>query len=120
MRNINYFLQNRKARFGDVISVNRGIYRHFGIYLSNNTVIHYASRHGNLGGSASIHATSLRSFLSGARGYEVCVFPDGFSGRKTVKRALTRIGERRYSLFSNNCEHFATWCKIGVSYCKQI
>ncbi|MFQ9674660.1 MAG: lecithin retinol acyltransferase family protein [Clostridium paraputrificum] len=39
---------------------------------------------------------------------------------ETVKRALSRIGERRYNLFTNNCEHFATWCKTGVSYSKQI
>ena len=43
MKNINYFFQNKRANFGDVISVNRGLYRHYGIYISDNTVIHYAS-----------------------------------------------------------------------------
>jgi hypothetical protein len=27
-----------------------------------------------------------------------------------VQRALSRVGERLYSLTANNCEHLATWC----------
>jgi len=37
-----------------------------------------------------------------------------------LKRARSRIGETKYNLLSNNCEHFATWCKTGVKYCSQI
>ena len=120
MKNINYFFQKKRANFGDIISVNMGLYRHYGVYISDNTVIHYASFGGDFGRNVCIHATSLRKFLNGSMGYEVCVFPNGFNGKETVKRALSRIGERRYSLFANNCEHFATWCKTGVSYSKQI
>jgi phage shock protein A len=37
-----------------------------------------------------------------------------------IHRAQSRLGERKYNLLFNNCEHFATWCKTGVSYSKQV
>ena len=44
-----------------------------------------------------------------------------FSTRKTViSRAESKLGEREYNAFTNNCEHFALWCKTGVSSSEQI
>lgn len=37
-----------------------------------------------------------------------------------VQRALSRVGERRYSLSGNNCEHFASWCATGVAISQQV
>ncbi len=37
-----------------------------------------------------------------------------------VQRALSRVGERRYSLAGNNCEHFANWCATGVAISQQV
>ena len=42
------------------------------------------------------------------------------SPEETVQRARTRIGEGGYDLVTNNCEHFAMWCKTGVSECNQL
>lgn len=39
---------------------------------------------------------------------------------ETIKRAQTRLGESEYSLLSNNCEHFALWCKTNISESYQI
>ena len=35
-----------------------------------------------------------------------------------MQRARSRLGEKRYRLFSNNCEHFAEWClhDVGRSF----
>jgi hypothetical protein len=35
-----------------------------------------------------------------------------------VQRARSRLGEKRYRLFTNNCEHFAEWClhDVGRSF----
>jgi hypothetical protein len=30
------------------------------------------------------------------------------------------VGERRYSLSGNNCEHFASWCATGVAISQQV
>lgn len=37
-----------------------------------------------------------------------------------IQRAESRIGERRYDLLRNNCEHFATSCKTGIADSIQI
>ena len=31
-----------------------------------------------------------------------------------IRRARTRLGEKRYRLLTNNCEHFVEWCLHGV------
>lgn len=28
-------------------------------------------------------------------------------------RALSRLGEEKYHLITNNCEHFVRWCRSG-------
>ncbi len=37
-----------------------------------------------------------------------------------VRRAWSRIGESRYQLLSNNCEHFCHWCLFGESRSEQV
>jgi uncharacterized protein YycO len=48
--------------------------------------------------------------------------PDATTAQRiaAVERAASRIGERRYSLTSNNCEHFANWCATGVAVSRQV
>lgn len=43
-----------------------------------------------------------------------------YTPAETVLRARERIGETEYNLFTNNCEHFAIWCKTGLSESAQI
>lgn len=43
-----------------------------------------------------------------------------YSPMETVKRAYSRLGETSYDLISNNCEHFAIWCKTGISESYQV
>lgn len=43
-----------------------------------------------------------------------------YTPEETVQRARSKIGERQYNLVFNNCEHFAVWCKTGLSESRQI
>ncbi|MBQ8920880.1 MAG: lecithin retinol acyltransferase family protein [Oscillospiraceae bacterium] len=43
-----------------------------------------------------------------------------YTPEETVARARSRIGETSYNLLTNNCEHFAIWCKTGVSESIQV
>ena len=43
-----------------------------------------------------------------------------YSAKETVERALSRVGEKNYNLVTNNCEHFAIWCKTGVAESFQV
>jgi len=43
-----------------------------------------------------------------------------YSNEDTARRAENRLGEKKYSVLSNNCEHFAIWCKTGIEISAQI
>lgn len=43
-----------------------------------------------------------------------------YNPRETVERAREKIGENKYNLIFNNCEHFAIWCKTGISKSTQV
>lgn len=43
-----------------------------------------------------------------------------YSPEETVRRARSKLGESEYNLIFNNCEHFAIWCKTGVSKSEQV
>ena len=43
-----------------------------------------------------------------------------FDPEAVVSRAKSRLGERKYDPVTNNCEHFALWCKTGISSSEQV
>ena len=43
-----------------------------------------------------------------------------FNPETVVSRAKSKLGERKYHPVTNNCEHFALWCKTGISSSEQI
>ena len=61
-----------------------------------------------------INVSKLLIALLGSSNYRI------YSPEETVKRAESRLGERNYSIAMNNCEHFAVWCKTGVSESTQV
>lgn len=108
---------------GDQIYVYRefitlqGVYEHHGIDCGDGTVIHYSKRENY----ARVERTSWLTFTQGNRVY-IKEYPAGFCfiADDVIKRAESRLGEEKYNLLFNNCEHFATWCKTGISDCKQV
>ena len=91
----------------------QGVYEHHGIDCGDGTVIHYRK------GSETIERTSFDIFSGGNKIY-VCSYPTSFTSDVVFRRAMSRLGEQEYNLLFNNCEHFATWCKTGVSESKQV
>jgi len=106
---------------GDVIWVDRGAYRHCGIYEGGGRVIHFAAKKGSetSAENAVVHSVSLEDFQRGCP-LKIIKFPGGFSPEETLRRAYQRIGEKGYDLFTNNCDHFATWCKTGEHRSLQV
>lgn len=85
-----------------------GVYQHHGIDYGDGTVIHYRK----MGDEAQVERTSLETFSWGNPIYPV--YPvEADADDVVIARAESRLGERQYDLFFNNCEHFATWCKTG-------
>lgn len=65
------------ASYGDIIGVvrNNGTYEHYGIYVSDTCVVHYATPASKPLSPATIHCTSLRYFLKDDGDYFVLDFP---------------------------------------------
>lgn len=103
---------------GDQIYVMREVmgvpYQHHGIDCGDRTIIHYRKV-----GTATISRTSAEAF---ARGNPVFTVPNSvsFIPDVVIRRAESRLGEQRYNLFLNNCEHFANWCKTGENISPQL
>jgi hypothetical protein len=99
-----------------LIVLRRG-YRHHGIYVGGGRVIHYAglSRHRR----GRIEEVSLDDFI-GNRPIHLGLAPDEPRGHDIVLRARSRLGECRYDLLNNNCEHFCNWCLLGESRSQQV
>jgi cell wall-associated NlpC family hydrolase len=110
---------------GDILYTDRFLYRHYGIYAGNGKVIHYAAGNGDFGADVRVSETSLKQF-AGDGEYGVAQIAENlsvakqFSGKETVRRAQSRLGEESYNLLFNNCEHFALWCKTGRSKSVQV
>jgi len=114
-----------EVKKGDVISASRFLYRHYGIYTGNGRVIHYSSVGGDFGNDACVRETSLKQFARGG----TCRVVDftaninrtkTYSREDTVRRARSRIGDKRYNVIFNNCEHFVYWCKTGKNKSTQV
>ncbi len=43
-----------------------------------------------------------------------------YTPEETIERAKSRLGENKYNLLFNNCEHYAIWCKTGIHESRQI
>ena len=90
---------------GDVIFVDRGLYKHYGVYAGNGKVIHYVKSPSNpLDGV--VKETSLDLFCKGEP-YNVDNNRKRLSPSLTVKRARSMIGIGDYNLVTHNCEHVA-------------
>lgn len=89
-------------------------YEHHGIDCGGEGVIHYSKV-----GEATVTRTSRDSFAQGGSVY-IKAQPTAFIPEVVIDRAESRLGERQYDLFFNNCEHFANWCKTGRSECIQL
>jgi len=96
-----------------LVSPRRG-YIHHGIYTGGGRVIHYSgfSRGWRRG---PVEEVTLEAFSSGR---PIAVRDNAgacFTGAACVERARMRLGENRFSLWTNNCEHFCSWCLYDAS-----
>ena len=91
-----------------------GLFNHHGIDLGDGTVAHYLE-------GRAILRSPLADFSRG-QPVSTITYPDGqcSTAGVTLRRAMGRLGEQRYNLLFNNCEHFAHWCKTGRHRSSQV
>ena len=91
-----------------IVTPRRG-YTHHGIPVGQGRVVQYRGLARGLR-TGPVEEVSLAQF---AHGYPLRVRAEAspcFDGAEVVRRARSRIGEDRYHLLTNNCEHFCEWC----------
>jgi len=93
-------------------------YRHHGVYVGGGVVVHYSGflRSGRTG---IVEETTLAGFAVGRPIRVVEHQEPGYSAQEVIDRARSRVGERQYRVFDNNCEHFCNWCITGFSHSLQ-
>lgn len=107
----------KEPKYGDIIRVEiNKDYHHYGIYVSDDEVIQYglledafkeASEVSVL--SSNIDIFRNKKFVE-VREYTLKEKLTKNKPDKVVKLARSRLGERNYNLYDNNCLHFVNEC----------
>lgn len=114
--------KSKQLKPGQHLKVSNHIYTHHGIYVGSGRVIHYAGKsNGPFDNSFScVQETSLADFAGGRIIYVLWEPEAKFTASEIVDRAKSRLGENKYSVLTNNCEHFVNWCIHGEHKSEQI
>lgn len=103
---------------GQHLISDRGLYQHHGIVTGPDEIVHYA---GWADGpfSGPVEKTTLAAFSQGqpvsVRSYR----QPRYTGDAVVARVMSRLGENKYDLHANNCEHLCSWAVTGRKRSKQ-
>ncbi|HMI75116.1 MAG TPA: lecithin retinol acyltransferase family protein [Steroidobacteraceae bacterium] len=101
-----------------LVTPRRG-YLHHGIYAGARKVVHYSGlAHGLRRGP--VEEVSFAHFARAQRIWVRSDAPSDFGVQEVVRRARSRVGENRYRLLTNNCEHFCEWCLHGTARSFQV
>ena len=124
-------------KIGDHVFVDRSVfgvklYEHHGIYVGDDMVVHYNGLARGIvlekscfeeilsnvvpldkSNIAKVEMTSLEEFASGDI-WQIKEHGNApFSGADIALCAKSRVGEQKYNLLINNCEHFCNECVFG-------
>ena len=91
-----------------LVTPRRG-FAHHGIYVGGGNVVHYKSVVRQLR-RLPVEEVSLASFAQGRAIWVRAHREPRFDRTEVMRRARSRLGEDRYRILSNNCEHFCEWC----------
>ena len=91
-----------------LVTPRRG-FAHHGIYVGSGNVIHYRSVVRKFF-RGPVEEVSLACFAQQRMIWVRSQRAPRFDTTEVTRRARSRLGEDRYRLLSNNCEHFCEWC----------
>jgi len=94
-------------------------FAHHGIYLGGGRIIHYNARVYRFA-RRPVEETGMREFAEGRPVFVVNHSESVDAADEVIRRARSRVGEDRYHLLENNCEHLVEWCLHGVARSFQV
>lgn len=120
---VNSLITANSLRQADAIVLNKkflGMVDHYAIFLGyrNSSPVFVANYKD---GVKEVSINDMREVLQTLQPTKI----DRFQGteiqrKQAVNRALSRVGERAYNYFSNNCEHFKNWVHSGENRSEQV
>lgn len=94
-------------------------YTHHGIHAGQGIVVQYPGfMHGLQTGP--VEEIPLAEFTRGHPLFVKSRGPARFDAEEIVRRARSRMGENRYRILTNNCEHFCEWCVYAEHRSEQV
>ena len=114
-----FLATNQEPPLGTHLVTPRRGYTHHGIYVGGGRVVHYGSLVHYLH-RRPVEEVSLARFTRGHPVWVRSTESPRFDCAEAIRRARSRVGEDRYRLFSNNCEHFCEWCLHGEHRSYQV
>jgi len=112
-------LEDEEPPLGSHVITPRRGYLHHGIYVGAGNVVHYAGLANGLRGGP-VEEIPLTRFTGGRPVWIRFEARTHFDCREVIRRARSRVGEHRYRLLTNNCEHFCEWCLRGENRSYQV
>ena len=111
-------LQREPPLGAHMVTPRRG-YTHHGIYVGEGRVVQYGGLSWGLR-RGRVEEVSLSQFSQGRPVWLRIAGSHWFDQHEVVRRARLRLGEDRYSVLTNNCEHFCEWCVRGQHRSYQV
>lgn len=102
---------------GEHLILRRNGYTHHGIDLGDGQVVHFNGSPFRRSSTAKIEVCSLAEFSGEST---PTVIPHDTSPDIVIERAKSKVGESRYNLLTNNCEHFTRYCIEGEPRSRQV
>jgi hypothetical protein len=117
------FISNNKLQPADAVELvckNAGFPKHYAVYigLQGGQPAFIANI---IDGVRIIKDGEMLNYMARYQVSNIERFPGPMEHRKSViRRAVSRIGEKAYSIVFNNCEHFKNWVLYNDSTSKQV
>ena len=108
-----------EAPIGAHMLTPRRTYTHHGIYVGHGRVVQYGGLVRRLR-RGPVEEVSLSQFAQGRPIWIRTPESTWLDPDEIVERARQRLGEDRYDLLTNNCEHFCEWCVRGEHRSYQV
>jgi Lecithin retinol acyltransferase len=109
----------REPPLGAHVLTPRHGYTHHAIYVGQGRVVQYGGLSRGLARGPVEEVPLLR--FSHGRPIWIRVGEFGWKDQpEVVCRARSRLGENRYRVLTNNCEHFCEWCVRGQHHSYQV
>lgn len=91
---------------------------HYGVYDGNGGVYHFVGE--NIY-NVYVRYSTIEEFENEGTAFIDSSYERAFSPEEIIRRAQSKLGSSLggYDLYSNNCEHFASWCVTGVRRSRQ-